>query len=144
MPQEADGPADELALRPLVLRRLPERMAVAVRSRGGNEEEMRRKCYICRARIPPLKEMVSSLLSCRAHKQQLEFNNDTSSERYHGVCQSLKQVEKEVGKDWDGVTVLEDGRKPAVVMPDYIHNAAIGVAPNQFSNGSMPIEQKIG
>ncbi|EJK62332.1 hypothetical protein THAOC_17061 [Thalassiosira oceanica] len=33
------GPA-RLALRPLVLRRLPEPMAVALRSLGGNEEEM--------------------------------------------------------------------------------------------------------
>ncbi|EJK47920.1 hypothetical protein THAOC_33326 [Thalassiosira oceanica] len=90
------------------------------RSRYGVKEEMRRN----RARIPPSKEMVSSLLSCRVHKQQIEFNNDKSSENYHGICQLLKQVEEEVGADWDGVTVLEDDRKPVVVMPDYIYNAA--------------------
>ncbi|EJK47263.1 hypothetical protein THAOC_34033 [Thalassiosira oceanica] len=39
MPRGAEGPA-ELALRPLVLRRLPRRMAVALRREGGNEEEV--------------------------------------------------------------------------------------------------------
>ncbi|EJK55547.1 hypothetical protein THAOC_24713, partial [Thalassiosira oceanica] len=95
------------------------------RSRYGVVEEMRRKCPICRATIPPSKEMVSTLLTCRVHKQQLEFNNDTSTEAYHGACRLLARVEEEVGADWDGVTVLEDDSKPAVVMPNYIYNAAL-------------------
>ncbi|EJK62660.1 hypothetical protein THAOC_16719 [Thalassiosira oceanica] len=95
------------------------------RSRYGVQEEMRRKCPICRATIPPSKEIVSSLLSCRATKQEFEFNNKTSSEEYHHVCKSLERAEQMVGADWDGVTVLEDDRQPAVVMPDYIHNAAL-------------------
>ncbi|EJK45746.1 hypothetical protein THAOC_35623 [Thalassiosira oceanica] len=94
------------------------------RSRYGVEEEMRRRCPICRARIPPSKEMMSWLLSCRATKQRLEDENDTSSEDYHRVCRILRGAEKEVGADWDGVTVLEDNNdKPPVVMPDYIAKA---------------------
>ncbi|EJK54645.1 hypothetical protein THAOC_25709 [Thalassiosira oceanica] len=95
------------------------------RSRYGVEEEMRRKCPICRATIPPSKEMVSTLLTCRAAKLKLEDYGETSSEQYHDVCRDLAQVEELVGADWDGVTVLEDDRQPAVVMPDYIHNAAL-------------------
>ena len=91
------------------------------RSRYGVDEEMRRKCPTCRAAIPPSKEMVATLLSCRARKQWLEDNNDTSSENYHCACRTVKQAEERVGKDWDGVTVLQDNTdKPAVVMPDYV------------------------
>ncbi|EJK63192.1 hypothetical protein THAOC_16163 [Thalassiosira oceanica] len=95
------------------------------RSRYGVKEEMRRKCPICRATIPPSKEMVSSLISYRALKKKFEDKGDTSSEVYRSACLILVQVENEVGADWDGVTVLEDDRQPAVVMPDYIHNAAL-------------------
>ncbi|EJK56185.1 hypothetical protein THAOC_23979 [Thalassiosira oceanica] len=95
------------------------------RSRYGVLEEMRRKCPICRATIPPSKEMVSTLLTCRAAKLELEDNGETSSEQYYRECRLLKRAEQIVGADWDGVTVLEDDRKPAVVMPDYIQNAAL-------------------
>jgi len=84
---------------------------------------MRRKCPICRARIPPSKEMVSTLLTCRAAKKRLEDIGNTSSEQYYRACQLLKRSEEDVGADWDGVTVLEDDRKAPVAMPDYIHNA---------------------
>ncbi|EJK54616.1 hypothetical protein THAOC_25738 [Thalassiosira oceanica] len=94
------------------------------RSRYGAKEEMRRKCPICRARIPPSKEMVTSLHSYRAQKQKLEDHNETSSERYHRVCYLLENAEAEVGADWDGVTVLEDKNdKQTVEMPDYIARA---------------------
>ena len=94
------------------------------RSRYGEEEEMRRKCPICRARIPPSKEMVATLLSCRFQKKMLEDNNDTSSEFYRVTCLAVEGAEERVGADWDGVTVLEDsnGELP-VVMPDYVDNA---------------------
>ncbi|EJK55002.1 hypothetical protein THAOC_25316, partial [Thalassiosira oceanica] len=95
------------------------------RSRYGVKEEMRRKCPICRATIPPSKEMVSSLLTYRAAKQKWEDNKKTSSEEYHLACKLVEEAEEDVGADWDGVTVLEDDRKPAVVMPDYIYNAAL-------------------
>ena len=90
------------------------------RSRYGVEEEMRTKCPICRARIPPSKEMVATMLTYRRHKQELEDDNDTSSEEYHRICKYLKAAEEQVGADWDGVTILQDSRKPPVVMPDYI------------------------
>ena len=90
------------------------------RSRYGVEEEMRKKCPICRASIPPSKEMVSTLLTYRARKQTLEDEKNTSSEYYHFICRRLKQSEERVGADWDGMTVLEDNEKPAVTMPDYI------------------------
>ncbi|EJK50205.1 hypothetical protein THAOC_30855 [Thalassiosira oceanica] len=94
------------------------------RSRYGVEEEMRRKCPICRARIPPSKEMVGLLRTLRARKQQLEDANDTSSEDYHQVCYFLAKTEKELGADWDGVTVLQDNNdKPPVVIPNYIGKA---------------------
>ncbi|EJK47546.1 hypothetical protein THAOC_33724, partial [Thalassiosira oceanica] len=93
------------------------------RSRYGVEEEMRRKCPICRARIPPSKEMVAVLQGYRAHKQMLEDKNETSSERYRNECYLLAQAEKKIGADWDGVTVLEDNDTPPVVMPDYIREA---------------------
>ena len=93
------------------------------RSRYGVKEEMRKKCPICRARIPPSKEMVETMLAFRAQKKKMEDNNETSSEHYHTTCRALEETEEEVGADWDGVTVLEDNRKPAVVMPDYIFKA---------------------
>ncbi|EJK49545.1 hypothetical protein THAOC_31567 [Thalassiosira oceanica] len=96
------------------------------RSRYGVDEEMRRKCPICRARIPPSREMVTSLLAYRTAKQKLEDNNGTSSKDYQVICHLLKNAEAEVGADWDGVTVLEDNNvKQTVVMPDYI-TMAIG------------------
>ncbi|EJK45052.1 hypothetical protein THAOC_36358 [Thalassiosira oceanica] len=94
------------------------------RSRYGEEEETKRKCPICRARIPPSKEMVATLHAYRAEKQLCEDNNDTSSLRYNDACDLLKEAEERVGSDWDGVTVLEDNNdKPPVVMPDYIAKA---------------------
>ncbi|EJK58393.1 hypothetical protein THAOC_21484, partial [Thalassiosira oceanica] len=94
------------------------------RSRYGVKEEMRRKCPICRARIPPSKEMVKTLLVFRDQKQYLEDKNDTSSEDYHAACRALEIAEKDVGADWDGVTVLEDNNdKQAVAAPDYIVRA---------------------
>ena len=99
------------------------------RSRYGVEAEMRRKCPICRARIPPSKEMVASMLTFRAEKQRLEEMNLTSSEllveQYHRACAFLKDAEDRVGADWDGVTVLEDNRKPSVVMPEHIYMAVL-------------------
>ncbi|EJK58899.1 hypothetical protein THAOC_20942 [Thalassiosira oceanica] len=92
------------------------------RSRYGVEEEMRTKCPICRARIPPSKEMVNTLLMLRLRKKRLEDSNDTSSEHYHTICYFLKEAEEQVGADWDGVTVLEEENdKPP--MPDYIRRA---------------------
>ncbi|EJK74853.1 hypothetical protein THAOC_03446 [Thalassiosira oceanica] len=91
------------------------------RSRYGVEEEMRSKCPICRAKIPPSKEMVTMLFACRAKKQELEDDNAISSEAYRSACRLLAQAEKEVGADWDGVTVLEDNNdRQTVFMPDYI------------------------
>ena len=98
------------------------------RSRYGVKEEMRRKCPICRASIPPSKEMVQAMLSYRATKQRLEDKNDTSSEDeivYQSACSLLKGIEESIGEDWDGVTVLEDNRKPAVTMPGFIVEAIV-------------------
>ncbi|EJK77780.1 hypothetical protein THAOC_00366 [Thalassiosira oceanica] len=94
------------------------------RSRYKVEEEMRRRCPICRARIPPSKEMVALLLTLQKDKLKLEVSNNTSSERYHRTCGLLKEAEERVGADWDGVTILEDNDdKPPVVMPYYIARA---------------------
>jgi len=94
------------------------------RSRYGVEQEMRRKCPICRARIPPSKEMVTELLTYRAKKRELEDDNDTSSEEYNNLCLVLARTEEKVGPDWDGVTVLQGNNdKPAVAMPEYIEIA---------------------
>ncbi|EJK57497.1 hypothetical protein THAOC_22451 [Thalassiosira oceanica] len=94
------------------------------RSRYGVDEEMRRKCPICRARIPPSKEMVAALQGYRAQKQIMEDNNETTSQEYRNACYLLAQAEEKIGADWDGVTVLEDNDTPPVVMPDYIHEAS--------------------
>ena len=98
------------------------------RSRYGVEQEMRKKCPICRARIPPSKEMVETLEGLRAQKQKLEDDNDTSSEEYiiiyHSVCHALAQAEERVGADWDGVTVLQGNTdNPGLTMPEYIEKA---------------------
>ena len=102
------------------------------RSRYGVEEEMRRKCPICRAKIPPSKEMVSMLLSYRVQKQKMEDDNNTSP-NYSVICQLLERAEERIGRDWDGVTVLQgdNDKKPAVVMPDYIIVAILGGAIKQ-------------
>ena len=95
------------------------------RSRYGVDEEMRTKCPICRARIPPSKDMVTTLLGYRAAKQKMENDNDTSSERYHITCRVLADYEEKVGADWDGVTVLQDTsvKPPPLVLSDYIIKA---------------------
>ena len=94
------------------------------RSRYGVDEEMRTKCPICRARIPPSKEMVTTMLALRAEKQEFEDKNDTSSEDYHRTCGLLDHAKALVGADWDGVTVLHNSNdEPVVAMPDYIDNA---------------------
>ena len=97
------------------------------RSRYGVEEDMRRKCPVCRARIPPSKEMVSMLLTYRTKKQMMKDDGDTSSDYYHAICHALTRTEEIVGVDWDGVTVLQDDNcKPPLVMPDYIFKALKG------------------
>ena len=61
------------------------------------------------------------MLTYRRHKQELEDDNDTSSEEYHHVCRIVEQAEKLVGADWDGVTVLEYiHEEPPVLMPEYL------------------------
>ena len=68
--------------------------------------------------------MVTTLLACRARKQELEDYNDTTSEHYHQVCHLLQMAEGRVGADWDGVTVLQDNNdEPALAMPGYIDKA---------------------
>ncbi|EJK47860.1 hypothetical protein THAOC_33392, partial [Thalassiosira oceanica] len=114
------------------------------RSRYGVQEEMRRKCPICRARIPPSKEMVSSLLTYRAAKQMLEDNGETSSERYHRACRDIARAEEDIGADWDGVTVLEMTGSRQLSCLTTFTTQRYGETSNQFSNGSMPIERKIG
>ena len=94
------------------------------RSRYGVEEEMRRRCPTCRAKIPPSKEMVTTMLTWRARKKQYEDKNHTTSVGYHNTCQLLKEAEERIGEDWDGVTVLQDNTdEPAVVMPNYVSKA---------------------
>ena len=94
------------------------------RPRHGVEEEIRTKCPICRARIPPSKEMVTALFAWRAAKQKLEDNKETSSEHYQRVCRHLREAEEVVCKDWDGVTILQDNNdKPPVVIPHYLEMA---------------------
>ncbi|EJK70684.1 hypothetical protein THAOC_07937 [Thalassiosira oceanica] len=94
------------------------------RSRYGVTEEIRGKCPICRARIPPSKEMADVILSYRNIKQMLEDNNQTSSENYDFLCQALAQNVERVGEDWDGVTVLHDNNdKQTLRMPDFIWKA---------------------
>ena len=94
------------------------------RSRYGVKQEMRRKCPTCRATIPPSKEMVAALKSYRAAKQELEDNNDRTSQQYHNTCRALEQAEERVGQDWDGVTVLQyKNDNPPLVMPEYIFYA---------------------
>ena len=94
------------------------------RSRHGVMEEMRRKCPICRATLPPSKEMAEKLLTLRAEKQELEADNNTYSSEYERICFFLEEAERKIGADWDGVTVLQDKNdEPAVAMPDYIDKA---------------------
>ena len=94
------------------------------RSRYGVEEEMRSRCPICRARIPPSKEMAAMLQTYRAVKKMFEDSNEaSSSKQYHYICRRVADAEKHVGPDWDKATVLEDNREPAVAMPGYINKA---------------------
>ena len=93
-------------------------MATALRGQRGNEDK------VPRLQSNHCLRMVTMLLSHRAKKQMFEDNNETSSEDYRLTCQGLERAEERVGKDWDGVTVLEDKNiKPLVVMPDHIFGA---------------------
>ena len=94
------------------------------RPRCGVKEEVGRKCPNCRARIPPSKEMVATLQGHRDAKQRFEYNNYTSSVDYQMACKAIESYEEIIGKDWDGVTVLEDNNdKQPVMLPDYIVKA---------------------
>ena len=96
------------------------------RSRYGVEEEMRRQCPICRARIPPSKEMVATLQGYRAQKQRMEDDNDTSSQQYRDICRLAVNAAGRIGAGWDGVTILEDSNaRASVLMPDYIGKAIV-------------------
>ena len=105
------------------------------RSRYGVGEEMRRKCPTCRAKIPPSKEMVVLLLSCREKKQELEDRNEACSADYQIISRALQVAEERIGADWDGVTVLQDtcGKPAPMVMPDYIEKA-IAVRKHEISS----------
>ncbi|EJK70266.1 hypothetical protein THAOC_08388 [Thalassiosira oceanica] len=98
-----EGPAG-LALRPFVLRRLPGRVAVAIRSRGGNEEE-----------VPHL----------QGQDPPVEGNGLDVA-----YIPLLERAEAEVGADWDGMTFLEDNNDKhtgrTLLMPEYVHKAFRG------------------
>ncbi|EJK75513.1 hypothetical protein THAOC_02761 [Thalassiosira oceanica] len=121
MPRGAQGPA-ELALRPLVLRRLPRRMAVALRGRGGNEE----KVPHLQGQDPPVEGNGGNIGLIPSGRNNwvygINITYDHAQPRPNHAPE-LAQVEEEVGADWDGVTVLGDKRKPPVVMPDHICKA---------------------
>ena len=85
---------------------------------------MRTRCPICRARIPPSKEMVALMREYRTTKQRMEDNHGASSEFYHELCRALERIETLVGEDWDGVTVLGDtNEKLTMILPDYVDKA---------------------
>ena len=67
--------------------------------------------------------MAETLVALRHAKKEFEDNNDTLSEHYHDNCRILARTEEMIGEEWDGVTVLEDNRKPALVMPDHVFEA---------------------
>mmetsp|Transcript_19185 Transcript_19185/g.38597 ORF Transcript_19185/g.38597 Transcript_19185/m.38597 type:complete len:416 (+) Transcript_19185:112-1359(+) len=80
-----------------------------------------RQCPCCRATIPPSKEQVSILKATRSLKQTCEERGDQNTPDYRQICEDLKKIEAQIGKDWDGVTVLEEETtEQDVVMPGYI------------------------
>eukprot|EP00984_Skeletonema_dohrnii_P026519 scaffold15880_cov113-Skeletonema_dohrnii-CCMP3373.AAC.3 len=80
-----------------------------------------RQCPCCRATIPPSKEQVSILKATRSLKQTYEERGDQNTPDYRQICEDLKKIEAQIGKDWDGVTVLEEeATEQDVVMPGYI------------------------
>jgi len=80
-----------------------------------------RQCPCCRATIPPSKEQVSILKATRSLKQTCEERGDQNTPDYRQICEDLKKIEAQIGKDWDGATVLEEETtEQDVVMPGYI------------------------
>ena len=88
---------------------------------SSESDASERKCPCCRDPIPPSKEMVSVLHSTRQMIQKYEQAGEQNTPDYLQLVRDLKNIETQIGEDWDGVTVLEEeSTVKEVVMPGYI------------------------
>ena len=84
-------------------------------------EVFERNCPCCRAPIPPSKEQVRVLKATQMMKQRYEIDGDQNTPEYLQICNDLQKIEAQIGKDWDGVSVLEEeSTEQEVEMPGYI------------------------
>ena len=85
------------------------------------DDEMDRKCPLCRHKIPPSKEMISQLKFWRGRKSKYEAEGDIFSGDYMNTKSQIEQIEREIG-DWTETIDYSDEKY--VVLPPEIFGAA--------------------
>ena len=90
----------------------------------SGEDQMDRKCPLCREKIPPSREMIAQLKFYRLRKSQLEAQGDIFSQKYMRIKSVAEKLEREVG-DWtETVEYSDDTEKLCLVLPTDICKAA--------------------
>jgi len=76
-----------------------------------------RTCPNCRSPIPPTRNMLSSLHAFTRQIRDLERQGDFESRAYQLLEAKLISLNNQIGEDWDGITVLDDGQEEPVDLP---------------------------
>ena len=89
----------------------------------SGEDEMDRKCPMCREQIPPTKEMVAQLKCWRTLKSKYERDGDVFSQYYMNAKHQVEFFEREIG-DWTQTIDYADDDDNKLMLPENICEAA--------------------
>ena len=86
----------------------------------SKDDNMDRKCPLCRERIPPSKEMVVQLKSFRIAKIGMEARGDVFSQQYTRIKSDIEKLEREIG-DWtETIDYSADDNKTELPIGIYV------------------------
>jgi len=104
-----------------------------------NKTTKRRVCPLCRAPLPPSREMVSQLKSYRLELKKLkrlmtqpshpcvaEYGLQFIMDEHSDVERRLEVLLDDIGEGWDGVTVLGNCNSSGTKLSKYMARAAVG------------------
>lgn len=94
------------------------------RSKYGMDDEMDRKCPLCREKIPPSKEMVKQLRFYQIAKGELEAEGDFSSNQYKSFSYEAERLERQFGDAIQTIDYSDDDDKKFFELPMDIYEAA--------------------